>query len=105
MPEERKAQQTSHDGRAKTFDGNLRHHHHQPNQTCRDMEPMTSDKGEERREKSTALRRRSDGYHVGELADFESEERGPERESDEQQRDTWRLRRRELIESDIIPQV
>ena len=32
MPEQRKAEQTPLDGRVKTFDCDLRHHHHQPDQ-------------------------------------------------------------------------
>src|ERR1700689_228490 len=82
VPEQSKAQQASHDGRAKVFDDNLRHHHGQPNQTRRDMKPMTSDKGEEGREKSTALRSRPDGYHAGELAHLQSKERPTKRKSD-----------------------
>src|SRR5450631_2344543 len=83
MPEQRKAEQTAFDGRVKALDCDLSHHHHQPDQACGDMQPVTADKGKKGREESAALRTGADRDHAGKLPQLQRQKRGAEHKGDE----------------------
>ena len=80
MPEQGKTQQAPLHAGAKAPDCDLRHHHCQPDQAGGDVQAVASDKGEECGQESAALRGGAAGDHVGELANLESDESGPEHE-------------------------
>src|SRR5215471_21422979 len=83
VPEQGKAEQAPVDGGAESLEFNLRHHHGQPDQPGGDVHAVAADEGEERGEKSAALRGRAAGDHAGELVDLEIEECGTQHESDQ----------------------
>src|SRR6202008_3154337 len=68
---------------AESLQGDLDHHHQEPDQPESDMQPVATDKREEGRKKSAALRTCTNCDHVGELAKLESQERGTEREGEQ----------------------
>src|SRR3954469_20384027 len=83
VPEQRKADEATLDIGAKALDGDLHHHHSQPEQTGSDMQPVAADEREEGGQKRAALRGRALRDHVGELAQLENKERGAEYERDQ----------------------
>src|SRR5262249_29018543 len=83
MPEQGEAEKPPIDGGAESLELDLRHHHGQPDQPGGDVHTVAADEGEERGEKSAALRGRAAGDHAGELMHLEIEECGTEYESDQ----------------------
>ena len=72
----KQSRRRSHAG-AKVADGDLDHHHDQPDQSGGDVQAVAADKGEEGGQKGAALRGRAAGDHVGELVQLETEEAAP----------------------------
>ncbi len=67
----------------KAPEGHLDHHHDQPDQPGRNVQPMAADQGEEGGQEGAALRAGAAADHVGELAELEREERQAECEGDQ----------------------
>jgi hypothetical protein len=60
----------------------LGHHHDEPQQPGRNVQPMAADKCEKGGQKGAALRHRTLSDHGGEFVDFQNEEAGAEHKSD-----------------------
>src|SRR5713226_3326015 len=64
VPEEGKTKETPLDRGTKALNGDLGHHHSEPDQTAGDMEAVAADEREERRQKCVALRSCPNGDHA-----------------------------------------
>jgi hypothetical protein len=65
VPEQGKTEQAPLDCLRKALDGDLDHHHDQPDQPDRNVQPVTAHKRKEGGKKGAALRTRADGNQVG----------------------------------------
>src|ERR1700758_2652502 len=75
VPKKSEAEKPAFDGRAQPLDRDLDHHHDEPDQAERDVQPMATYKREEGGKKRAALRVGADCDHVIEFAQLQGEER------------------------------
>ena len=82
VPEQGKTEETALHAGNEPSDCYLSHHHHEPDQTEANVQPVAANKSEECRKKCTALGGRTLSDHGGEFTDLKTEKDRAERKSE-----------------------